>query len=173
MMKFWWICIVSLLLVTVGLGGLTYWGLRTPPPAASADPMEQDLQWLKLEFHPTPEQLQLIATRHREFRVVCDEHCRLVGQALARLRHLQQAQATPQEIAAAQATLVRTDQDCRSSLETHLRDVAKLLGPGKDERYLAIVLPRIHTFQHTGAPDLQLSLPAPDQCLSHGSCCPQ
>ena len=154
-MKFRWISAVLIVALALSAGGLSYVCMREPMPLC-VDGEDSALLWLRVEFKLPAEKMARIAQMHEAYQGTCEEHCRKIREARADLRKLQSAQAAPSEIAAAEAKSNAVALICTTSLETHLREIASVIGGDEGQRYLSIVLPRIAHFDHAGAPNLNL-----------------
>lgn len=100
------------------------------------------MAWLKTEFKLDDAQFAAIKKMHDDYAAVCGEHCAAIMNARRR-----KAPAT--EVAA-------LEEVCTRSMTGHFRQVAALMPAGQGERYLAIVLPRIADYDHTGAPNVKV-----------------
>lgn len=105
--------------------------------AAATDPME----WLRVDFKLTDRQYAAIKQLHEQYGAVCAQHCNAIMAAQAR-------GAAPTEVSA-------LENECVASMTRHFQQVAALMAPDQGQRYLAMVMPRIHDYDHRGAPDLQ------------------
>lgn len=138
-------------LLAGAVGGATYFSLRAPMPKAAPD---DALTWVRYEFALSGEQMARIERLHAAYQGVCEEHCLAIQEARAQVRALKAAQAEPAVIAAAEAKAKEVDLICSTSLEKHLREIAAAMGDEAGRRYLAVVMPRLAQFDHSGAPDL-------------------
>lgn len=154
-MKFIWTTVVIVIALAAGAAGVTYLCMRGDRPVMSGG--DDSMTWLRSEFKLTPAQLAEIEKIHEAYQSVCEDHCALIMEQRAKLRRLQSEGAPDADIAAAQAEAKRLDENCRASLEAHIRQVAGLIGGEQGERYLATILPRIARFDHGGSPDLSLN----------------
>lgn len=146
-----------LLLASVAtVSGLaTYASLRPEP--VSEDCCADSLFWLKREFGLGGERLERIQKLHTAYHSICEEHCAAILRARTTVRELERDGAPADALAAARAEVSRLDLQCRTSLEGHIREVASLMDEDSGRRYLEIVLPRLGTFDHEGAPDLGMN----------------
>jgi len=156
------IAALLVLVMALGAGCLTYVCMREPTPSAPAGE-DAALLWLRYEFKLGPAQMDRIASMHTAYRLICDEHCRLVREARTKLAGLRTTRASAREMADAEQALAGLDQLCVTSLEAHLRAIAAVIGGDEGLRYLSIVLPRVSRFDHGGAPDLNLG----ESCKQH------
>ncbi|MFT3783192.1 MAG: hypothetical protein QM790_14380 [Nibricoccus sp.] len=154
-MKFRWIAAAVIIALALGAGCLAYVCMREPMPKMAAGE-DESLLWLRVEFKLPAEKMARIAQMHEDYQGVCADHCRNIWEARAVVRKLKAAQASASDVAAAEAKAREVDLVCTTSLEAHLREIAKIIGGAEGERYLSIVLPRIAHFEHTGAPKLDL-----------------
>jgi hypothetical protein len=139
--------------LTCAAGGIAYVWVREPLPA-SATGESDALLWLRREFKLSADTLARIEKMHADHQVVCEEHCRDIQDARRALRRLRQTQASAEELAAAEARLAEVNLVCTTSLEAHMRQIARVMGGEQGERYLSIVLPRVAQYDHAGAPAL-------------------
>lgn len=98
--------------------------------------------WLRAEFELNDVQFAAIEKLHDDFAEKCVGHCRAIADAKRR-------SATSSEVAALEKT-------CVDAMTTHFRAVAALMPPGRGDRYLEIVMPRIAGYDHRGPPNLQV-----------------
>ncbi len=147
------IAIAVILALACAVGGAAYVWVRPPQPGSTVA-ADDALLWLRQEFTLSADTLARIEAMHADYQVVCEEHCRNIQDARRALRSLRQAQAPGAEIAAAEAKLAEVNLVCTTSLEAHMREIARVIGGEQGERYLAIVLPRVARYDHAGAPAL-------------------
>jgi len=141
------------LLLSLGLlaGGVSYLAVRhdsADEKSCSADP----LQWLQKEFRLNAEQQARIAEMHREFSVLCDRHCAEIREARQTFFASKDAGAQPEFLVLLQEELNRLELHCRESTEAHVRAIAEVMDPKQGQRYLDMVLPRLHALDHEGSP---------------------
>ena len=165
-MKFRWIAAVLIVALALSAGGLSYVCMREPMPQC-AEGEDASLLWLRVEFKLPADKMARIAQMHEAYQGTCEEHCRKIREARSELRKLQTAQAAPSDIAAAEAKSTAVALVCTTSLETHLREIASVIGGDEGQRYLSIVLPRIAHFDHAGAPNLDLDTNAKPHDHAH------
>lgn len=165
-MNFRWIAATLVLVLALSAGGITYLCLREPLPEAAAQ-NDDALLWLRHEFQLPAERMARIESLHDAYRVVCDEHCRMIREMRTEIRELRDRPVTAEETAAVQARAGELDIICKTSLEAHLREVAAVIGGDDGARYLAIVLPRIASFDHAGTPDLDFATADPHAGHAH------
>ncbi len=154
-MKFRWIAAALIAVFALVTGCITYLCLREPLVTAAAS-RDDALLWLRHEFRLSPEKMARIESMHGAYQSTCDEHCRQIQVARAEVQELRSSQTAVIEIAAAETRARELDLVCTTSLEAHIREVAGVIGGDNGQRYLAIVLPRISTFDHSGAPQVDL-----------------
>lgn len=158
-MKFRWIAAVLIVALGLMAGGSTYLCLHKPMPVAKAGE-DASLLWLRTDFNLSAEKMAQITQMHEAYQGICDEHCRKIREARDELKKLRTTQADHCDLAAAETKVVELDRACITSLEAHLREIAKVIGGDDGQRYLSIVLPRIAHFDHSGAPNLDLDTQA-------------
>lgn len=163
-MKFYAITALLIAAVTVAAASLGYLCLRSHGHHhGGAD----TLTWLRTEFDLSPEQLARIEQSHRNYSVICAEHCAMIRDQRATINTLQAANAPESELHAAQAKAQQIDAHCMASVEAHVREIAAIIGGAQGERYLQEILPRLAHFDHAAAPDLMLNsarADAPQTC---------
>ena len=138
------------LLLTLGIAaaacalsfGVFYAVNREPADVRRAVSEGDALAWMRAEFRLSDAQFAAIKQLHEDYRAVCAGHCAAIMAAEKR-------GAPHAEVAALEKT-------CVDAMTAHFRRVAALMPPGQDERYLAIVLPRIADYDHRGAPNVQV-----------------
>jgi len=140
-MKNWALTLVFALVACAVSFGAFYTLNREPPALRAATRAGDALAWIRVEFHLTDAQFAEIKQLHERYGAQCDAHCRAI--MAAQRRHASRA-----ELAALEAT-------CVQSMTDHFQRVAALMTPDEGRRYLAIVLPRVHDFDHRGAPNVQ------------------
>ena len=99
------------------------------------------MNWLRLEFHLDVRQFEAIKKLHEDYGVVCAAHCAAINEA--KKKH-----ASATEITALENT-------CVDSMMAHFRQVAALMPAGEGEHYLAMVLPRMKGYDHSGVPTVR------------------
>jgi hypothetical protein len=141
--------------------GSGYVGYRTNcDPALHAAVVKGDtMEWLRTDFHLTDAQLSGVRRLHEAYSGTCAEHCRRIQEATRAREALEAAHGDRQAIEAADERILQMRAACESAIAAHVRKVAALMSPEDGRRYLALVLPKIATFDHTGAPDLRLDRP--------------
>lgn len=124
--------------------GLTRW--LAPHPHAADD----EMAWIKTEFHLTPAQTAAIEKLHDDYGPVCMEHCRLIREARARLNTLNATNqhATPADYAATQAEMTRLKAVCHDATQKHLEAVAAQMSPAEGRRFLDLTLPKLAGQSH-------------------------
>jgi len=139
--------------------GAAYLGYRTnADPALHAAVVKGDtMGWLQKDFHLNAAQLAAIRELHDAYSGTCDQHCRMIQEATAARRALEAAHGDKASIAAANARIDELKAICEGAIAVHVRKVAALMAPEDAQRYLALVLPKISAFDHSGAPDLRLN----------------
>ncbi len=148
-------------LVLVALAGATAWTFAyrrcCDPELRQAAKSGDAEHWLRLEFHLSDAQMAAIETLQVDYSKECSVHCRNIMDAKARLASLKADPATtPQTLTAAKLELDAREASCRDAIKAHLRKVAALMPAQQGERYLAMLMPKVDTFRHEGAPNLRL-----------------
>lgn len=139
-MKNLWITLGLVLVAAATAFGVSY-ALNDRPELRRAAHERDAMAWLREEFHLNAAQAAAVAKLHDEYGAACGVHCQAIMAAKRR-------GAPAPEIAA-------LEQTCVEAMTAHFRRVAALLPAGEGERYLAMVLPRVHDYDHRGAPNLQ------------------
>jgi hypothetical protein len=132
---------------------------------ASGDPAVEDalarrdaMEWLRTDFQLTDAQFAAIKKLHDSYSLVCEEHCRAIQDAVRARKTLKAAaNVDPAGLAAADRGVEELRLVCESAIATHVRHCAAEMSPEAGQRYLAMVLPKIKDFDHTGAPDVQIN----------------
>jgi hypothetical protein len=127
-------------------------------PAVHAAAEKGDaLAWLRAEFRLDDTQFAAIRRLHEAYAPECAEHCRAIREATRARDALAAARpADPAALAAADRRVQELRAFCETAIARHVRRVAALMAPAEGERYLALVLPKIASFDHAAAPDLRL-----------------
>jgi hypothetical protein len=137
-----WVLTIAIALAACAASYGVFYAANREPAALRAAATEGDpMQWLRLEFKLTDAQYAAIQKLHNEYGAVCANHCSAI--MAARERHAPSVEVRALENA------------CVESMTDHFRRVAALMSPEEGKRYLAIVLPRIHDYDHRGAPNLE------------------
>jgi len=155
-MKFLGFTLAILMLLAVATG-YTCYHLSSARDLQAAARKGDAMAWLRADFHLDDRQFAAIKQLHEGYAPACEEHCRLIQEAIkARdtLRATGGADATA--LAAAERTLQERRTTCETAISAHVRQVAALMSPEDGRRYLDLVLPRIADFDHQMAPTLDL-----------------
>lgn len=121
--------------------------------AREGDPM----RWLRTEFRLNEAQYARIARLHQDYGKICAEHCRKIQEAMDGRDTLAAAKpADGVKLAASEQRVRELESVCERSIEAHVREVAACMPAKEGERYLAMVLPRISSFDHKGPPNVGL-----------------
>lgn len=140
-MKNWLLTLVIALAACALSFGAFYAMNREPAGLRAAARAGDALEWLRADFKLTDAQYAAIKQLHDEYGTVCARHCDAIMTARKR-------GAPPAQIAA-------LENECVQSMTDHFQRVAALMAPEQGRRYLAIVLPRVHDYDHRGTPNLQ------------------
>jgi hypothetical protein len=160
-MKFRALTTALVLFLAAAAGWIAYACLRESPRELTAGNHDDALLWLRSEFKLSGEKLARIEAMHAAYQIVCEDHCRAIRDSRRTLKQLRDAKAPPHEIAAAETKAKEVDAICTTSLETHMREIADVIGGDDGRRYLSVVLPRIAGFDHAAAPGLDLDSAKP------------
>ncbi|MGA2444591.1 MAG: periplasmic heavy metal sensor [Opitutaceae bacterium] len=153
---------VGLLVAIALIAGLLGYRAGCDPALHEAARQGDAMTWLKREFHLTDQQYAAIEKLHREYTGSCDEHCRMIQEAMKMRDALRAAQ--PVDAAAVTAADQRVRElstRCETLLLRHLEQVAALMSPEDGRRYLETMRPLVAKFNHSGAPDLSLTTTDP------------
>ncbi len=140
-MKNFLLTLVVLLAVGASSYGIFY-AMNDLPAVRRAAHEGDAMAWLRAEFQLDDAQFAAIQKLHDDYGTVCSGHCAAI--MAAKRRH------------APAAEVAVLEQFCTRSMMKHFRRVAALMPPGQGARYLAIVLPRVTAYDHTGAPNVQV-----------------
>jgi hypothetical protein len=118
-----------------------FYAMNDVPAIHRAARNNDAMTWLRTEFRLDDAQFATIRKLHEDYAVTCNQHCAAIQSA--RDRH-----APAAEVAA-------LEQTCVDAMTAHFRRVAAVMAPGEGQRYLAMVLPRVAGYEHTGAPTVR------------------
>ncbi|QYM78236.1 hypothetical protein K0B96_13115 [Horticoccus luteus] len=138
--------LLTLVVIVVACGasyGVFYATGRGPAALRDALTERDALAWLRADFKLTDEQFAAIKRLHEAYGKECAEHCAAILAARER-----QAPADEME---------RLESRCEQSMTEHFQHVAALMAPAEGRRYLAIVLPRVASYDHHGAPSVRVT----------------
>ena len=147
--------VVLVVMLAAIAGGFTYGWMKGKPETAPES--FEAVSWMAREFDLTAEQLAQVERMHAAYRVVCDEHCRVIMESRTQLAQLRERGASAEVLEDAEASVVAADLNCRADLREHVRAVAAAMNGDAGERYLAMIMPKVAEFDHSAAPDLQLN----------------
>lgn len=137
--------------------GLLCYRMSSAPAVHAAAESGDALAWLRADFRLTDAQFAEVKKLHEAYAPSCEEHCRLIQEAMRARNALQaRADANPAAVAAADRSLHELRVTCETAIAAHVRKVAAVMAPEQGERYLALVLPKIADFDHQMAPDVAL-----------------
>jgi len=158
-MKYLVATIIVLVLAAAAAGIFSY-RMSCEPMLHAAAAKGDAMAWLRADFHLTDGQFAAIRQLHQSYAGTCEEHCRLIQEAVRARDALKASTAAdPSAAAAADHKLQELRLTCETAIARHVRQVAALMSPADGKRYLALVLPKIADFDHTVAPDLRLNHP--------------
>ena len=149
---------MGLLVALALIAGLLGYRVGCDPVLREAARQGDAMTWLKREFHLTDQQYAAIEKLHREYTGSCDEHCRMIQEAMKvreTLRVAHPVDATA--VMAADQRIRELSTRCETALLRHLEQVAALMSPEDGHRYLETMRPLVAKFNHAGAPDLGLT----------------
>ncbi len=140
-MKNWLVTVLIAFAACALSFGAFYAFNREPAPLRAAAQSGDAMEWMRLEFKLSDAQYAAIQRLHEDYSAVCSAHCSAIMAAEKR--------------GAPNAEVVALENTCVQSMTEHFQRVAALMSPEEGKRYLAIVLPRVHDYDHRGAPNLQ------------------
>lgn len=156
----WMIVGVAIVALALLAGGVSYRCFQRAIPTAADTPEHDALAWVRQEFGLAGEKLARVEAMHAAYATVCEEHCRAIARSRNELRRARSSGASPAEIATAEAKAAEVDALCIRSTETHVREIAEVIGGAEGERYLALVLPRVKAFDHSAPATLDMNTAA-------------
>ncbi|MDI1319977.1 MAG: hypothetical protein PSW75_07255 [bacterium] len=140
--------------------GLMCFRLNTDSALHAAIRQRDAMEWLRTDFHLNDGQFAAIKKLHEAYAPSCAEHCRLIQEATRMRDTLKEAgRGDASAVAAAEARVQELRIHCETAIARHVRQVAAEMSPAEGARYLALVLPKIASFDHLVAPDLHLNHP--------------
>jgi hypothetical protein len=146
-----------LAVITVAaVAGTVCYRINSKPELRAAAQAGDPMMWLRTEFRLNEAQHARITELHQKYGSVCAEHCRLIQEAVDAAAAARKVQAEPATLAQREQRVRELQQVCEQSIEKHCREVAACMPPAEGERYLAMVLPRLSGFDHSGPPNLDL-----------------
>ncbi len=154
-MSYRWITAGAILAVGLVTGCLTYFCFHRPMPDGGGH-SHDSLMWVREEFKLSGEKLARVEKMHEAYELVCADHCEAIAEARKELQRLRTANAPQSEIAAAEAKAASVDSLCVTSTQTHIKEVAAVIGGDAGRRYLSIVLPRVASFDHAAPATLDM-----------------
>ncbi len=135
------------LVLVLAACGVSYWGFysmsRAPETVRKAMAEQDAMMWLKMEFKLSDGQFEKIKRLHDDYYVECSVHCAAIIDARDN-----QTEATE---------VTRLEAICENAMAAHFEKVAAIMAPDEGRRYLAVVLPRVASYDHHQAPSLQVS----------------
>lgn len=115
------------------------------------------MAWLRTDFNLDERQFAEIKRLHAAYAPSCEEHCRMIQEAVKARDVVRKTQGVdPTTMAEAERTVQQLRATCESAITVHVQQVAAVMSPSDGKRYLALVLPKIADFDHQVAPDLKL-----------------
>lgn len=138
--------------------GFACYHLSSAPELHAAARKGDAMAWLRTDFNLDEKQFAEIQRLHEAYAPSCEEHCRLIQEAIKARDALRKSQgADPAAAAEADRALQQLRATCESAITVHVQQVAAVMSPEDGKRYLALVLPKIADFDHQVAPDLTLA----------------
>jgi hypothetical protein len=154
-MNYRWITAGAIIALALLAGGSSYLCFHHTMSMSSGQ-NHDSLMWVRHEFKLSGEKLAKVEALHEAYESVCAEHCIAIAESRAELKRLQDAKAAPSDIEAAAAKTKAVDARCIASTESHIKEVATVIGGEEGRRYLSIVLPRVMLFDHAGPASLDM-----------------
>lgn len=155
-MKYLLRTLLVLAIAAVAAGFACYYFSSVPELHAAARKGDA-LAWLRTDFNLDERQFTEIKRLHEAYAPSCEEHCRMIQEAIKARDVVRKTQgADPGATAEAERALQQLRATCESAITTHVQHVAAVMSPEDGKRYLALVLPKIANFDHQVAPDLKL-----------------
>jgi hypothetical protein len=137
--------------------GFMCYHLNSAPELHAAVRKGDAMAWLRTDFNLDERQFAEIQRLHENYAPSCEEHCRMIQEAIQARDALRKTNEDDLVAAAeAERTLLQLRATCESAITTHVHQVAAVMSPADGKRYLALVLPKIADFDHQVAPDLKL-----------------
>lgn len=103
---------------------------------------QSSMDWLRSEFHLSPEKMKAAEALHAGYQETCEEMCRQIAATDARLAAaIRSSTSTTPEIVAAIAETDRVRTECRIAMLDHFYQTAALMPEADRQRYLDKVLP--------------------------------
>lgn len=147
---------LALLAAAAAATGIACYRLSCNPELHAAAAKGDAMAWLRTDFHLDDRQFAAIRQLHDSYSGTCDEHCRRIQEVTRVRKALLAGGADLASVAAADSRLRELRAICEAAIARHVRQVAAIMSPEDGRRYLAIVLPKIATFDHAAPPDLHL-----------------
>src|SRR5215469_4764762 len=131
----------------IGVGAIAFYlcnFLATRELRDMAQAPNGDLEWSRREFHLNDLQFKRIADLHTAYAPVCDEMCRRIMEANAKVDRLVSGnhQLTP-ELEAAIREAGHVQEDCRMQMLAHIYRVSAQMSPADGQRYLNMMKSRV------------------------------
>lgn len=148
---------LALVALAAAVIGFVCFRMNSDPQLHAAAATGDAMLWLRSDFHLTDAQFAAIRQLHASYAGTCEEHCRMIQEATRARDTLAAARGDAAALVAANRELQDLRRNCETAIARHVRQVAALMPPEDGRRYLALVLPKIATFDHLAAPDLHLN----------------
>jgi len=136
--------------------GFVCFRMNSDPALHVAAAKGDTMLWLRTDFHLTEAQFVAIRQLHEAYAGSCEEHCRMIQEAIRARNAVAAARGDAVALAAADRQVEQLRLVCETAITRHVRQVAALMVPADGQRYLALVLPKIADFDHLAAPGLNL-----------------
>lgn len=134
------VLLAALLIGALAFGVCYHFATRPMRELAERD----GIGWLAREFHLDAAQTARVQKLHDDYDPRCEEMCRKVVEANAKLDRMisEHGELTP-EIEAALRESAGLQAACRREMLIHIYAVAAVMPAGERERYLALMKPRV------------------------------
>ena len=144
-------------IVAAGVAGMLCYRMGSERELRAAAREGDPMMWLRAEFHLNDEQYSKVKQLHQDYGAICTEHCRQIQEATDALAPLKVTKSPDAaKLAEGERRVRELRAVCERSIDEHVRAVAGCMSPKESERYLAMVLPRIPAFDHSGPPAVGL-----------------
>ena len=133
-----------LALVVTAAGSATYYHATTAPGEQMLQQRGGELEWLRDEFHLSPEQFAGIQKAHQEYAPACEQLCLRIARANANAdRLIQSSKAVTPELAAALQEAAATEEEARRAMLDHIYAVAAQMPEAQASRYIRLMRHRV------------------------------
>ena len=136
--------ILAACLAVAAVGYGVYYQCATASARAMLARPQGEMEWLRQAFHLSDAQFAKVQALHAAYVPKCDEMCRKIMEANARLDELvSQGHGLSPEIAAALDRAMAVQADCRKQMLAHIYEVSAQMDPAEGRRYFALMKGRV------------------------------